>query len=108
MAQLFKNSKAVVGLSEVDVYVCPALTTAIVIGAQASNVAGSTISFTTEWVDSSDGNAKTHLGLDIQIPGSAAYEPIGGKLVLEAGDKIIAECGATNGVEYVVSVLELT
>ena len=108
MAQTFKNAREIVGLSKTDVYVCPALTTSVVIGAQATNMAGSELELQVLWTDASDGNAETYLAFNVILPDQASYEPVGGKLVLEAGDKVRALTTATNGVELTVSVLELT
>ncbi len=108
MAQTFKNARAVLGTSLSDVYTCPASTTAIVIGCQAANVHTATRKFSFQWTDASNADAITRLALDTVIPVGAAYEPIGGKLVLEAGDKLRGLNEGTDHVEVAVSVLELS
>lgn len=108
MAQTFKNAAQVIGLSTTDVYVCPPETTAVVIGAQATNLVGSTLSLSVTWTDFSDGNAEYRLAQGVQVPEAGAYEPVGGKLVLEEGDRLRAQTSATNGVDLTVSVLELS
>ena len=50
----------------------------------------------------------TRLAYDVIIPAKAAYEPIGGKLVLESGDTLTGLCEGANHVEVSVSVLELS
>jgi hypothetical protein len=108
MAEVFKNVRAVLGTSASDVYTVPAGTTAIVIGCQAANVHTASRTFQFWWTDASSSNAVTRLAQDVIIPSKAAYEPIGGKLVLEAGDKLRGLNEGANHVEVSVSVLELS
>jgi hypothetical protein len=107
MAQ-FKNVRAVLGTSASDVYTVPAGTTAIVIGCQAANVHTASRTLQFWWTDASAADAVTKLAQDVIIPTKAAYEPIGGKLVLEAGDKLRGLNEGVNHVEVSVSVLELS
>jgi hypothetical protein len=60
------------------------------------------------WTDSSDTDAETYLAQGIPVPDAAAYEPIGGKLVLEAGDVIKGFGSTTDVLEITVSVLEIS
>lgn len=108
MAQTFRNAAQVVGLSAIDVYVCPPETKAVVIGAQATNLVGVTVGLTVSWTDLSDGDAEYRLASGVQVPVAASYEPVGGKLVLEEGDRIRAITTETNGIDLTVSVLELS
>lgn len=105
---VFKNVRAVLGTSAGDVYTVPAGTTAIIIGCQATNVHTATRTVRLWWTDASAANAVTNLAYDTIIPAAASYEPIGGKLVLEAGDKIRGQNQGANHVEVSVSVLELS
>ena len=108
MAENFKNARAVLQSSNTTVYTCPAGTKAIVIGCQVSNVAANTRDLTVWWTDSSASNAVTRLGSLIGIPTQAVYEPISGKLVLEAGDTIVGTSSVSNDLEVTVSILELS
>lgn len=108
MAQTFKNARAVLGTSLSDVYVVPAATTAIVIGCQATNVHSATRTLDFLWTDASAADAATYLADGVIIPVAASYEPIGGKLVLEAGDKLRGLNQGADHVEVAVSVLELS
>jgi hypothetical protein len=108
MAQAFKNARAVLGTSASDVYTVPAGTVAIVIGCQAVNVHTASRTFQFWWTDASGADAVTRLAQNVIIPASAAYEPVGGKLVLEAGDKLRGLNEGVNHVEVSVSVLELS
>ena len=86
----------------------PAATKAIVIGCQVTNVTASTQALDFYWTDSSDTNTATYLADAIGVPTQSSYEPIGGKLVLEAGDTLVGISGTASGLEATVSVLELT
>ena len=109
MAATFKNAKAVLAMATSDVYVVPSGTTSIVIGCQVTNVAIVPDDLSFWWTDSSDSDAATYLADEIEIPVNASYEPIGGKLVLEAGDKIQGSTVvADNSLEVTLSILELS
>lgn len=105
---VFKNAKAVLGDTATDVYTVPAGTTAIVIGCQAANVGATSNELEFWWTDASDTDAVTMLGDKVVVPSAAAYEPIGGKLVLEAGDKLRGVAENDAELEVTVSVLELS
>lgn len=107
MAQTFKNATASIGTVATDLYTVPAATTAIVIGAQVANVGTVINALDFYWVDDS-ATGTAYLGSSVQVPVNAAYEPIGGKLVLEAGDKIVGIGANANELEATISVLELT
>jgi hypothetical protein len=107
MAQ-FKNVRAVLGDTATDVYEVPAATTAIVIGCQVANVGAATNELEFWWTDDSNADAVTYLADKVIVPAAAAYEPIGGKLVLEAGDKLRGISENDDELEATVSVLELS
>jgi hypothetical protein len=108
MAENFTNAKAVLGDSATTIYTCPAATKAIVIGCQVTNVTASTNGLDFYWTDASDSNAVTYLSDAIGVPTQSSYEPIGGKLVLEAGDSLVGISSTNLGLEATVSVLELS
>ncbi len=108
MAETFKNVRALLGDSATDVYTVPAATVAIVIGAQVANIGATSNELDFWWTDSSAADAITRLGSKIVVPAAAAYEPIGGKLVLEAGDKLRGEGENDQELEATVSVLEIS
>jgi hypothetical protein len=108
MAQVFRNARAVLGATATDVYEVPVGTVAIVIGAQVANVGAGSNELEFWWTDASDGDAVTYLGDSVVVPAAAAYEPVGGKLVLEAGDKLRGIAENDEELEATVSVLELT
>lgn len=108
MAQTFKNAKAVLADTLTDVYTCPANTIAIVIGCQVTNVGGSLSVLDFVWTDSSETDAVVYLGDGVSVPVASTYEPIGGKLVLEAGDKIRGLSSVASSLHATVSILEIS
>jgi hypothetical protein len=104
----FKNVRAVLGDTATDVYEVPVGVTAIVIGCQVANVGAASNTLEFWWTDASAADAVTYLGDKIVVPAAAAYEPIGGKLVLEAGDKLRGVSEEDDELEVSVSVLELS
>ena len=108
MANVFHNARQVMTTSMATAYTCPAATTAIVIGAQIANVNATATSYRLQWLDASNSNAVTRLGMDTPIPGNVSIAPITGKLVLEAGDVVQAYCSNTNGAELTLCVLEMS
>jgi hypothetical protein len=108
MAETFKNAKKVLTGTVSDVYTVPSATTAIIIGCQVTNVDSSSRDLTFSWSDASDSDTETYLADAITIPVAASYEPIGGKLILEAGDKLRGFGSTTDTLEVTVSVLELS
>jgi hypothetical protein len=108
MAEAFKNVRALLGDTATDVYTVPAGTVAIVIGAQIANVGTTSNELVFWWTDSSAADAVTRLAYEIVVPAAAAYEPIGGKLVLDAGDKLRGESENDQELEATVSVLEIS
>jgi hypothetical protein len=103
----FKNARVALGTATTDVYTVPASTTAIVLGCQVANVGTASMELEFWWTDASDSDEITYLGDGIVVPDAAAYEPIGGKLVLEAGDKLRGISENADELEVSVSVLEL-
>lgn len=108
MAETFKNARAVLTGSNDAIYTVPSATTAIVIGCQVTNVGTASHDLTLSWTDSSNANAATYLAQAIPVPDAAAYEPVGGKLVLEAGDVLQGFGSTTDVLEITVSVLEIS
>jgi hypothetical protein len=109
MAEVFKNArKVLLGSAGDAIYTVPAATKAIVIGCQVANVGTTSYDLTMYWTDDSNSDAVTNLAQAIPVPDAAAYEPIGGKLVLEAGDALFGFASTANFLEATVSVLEIS
>lgn len=106
MPNTFKNVLASSASTLTTVYTCPAATTAIVIGCQASNRANTGTVALDLKVDS--GAQSEFLLNDVAIPQNASLQCIAGKLVLEAGDLLRAQTGSANDVSLIVSVLEIS
>lgn len=108
MAETFVNAGVVLGAAATDIYTVPASTTAIIIGCQVSNVGATNNELDFWWTDSSNSDAAIYLADGVDVPISASYEPIGGRLVLEAGDKLRGLSETASELEVTVSILELT
>ena len=108
MADTFKLWNQRLGTSNTVVYTCPAGANAIVILGQIANIDGS--NSVDAWIyatDSSAANTRA-LGWKIPVPAAAATTFLTGKLVLESGDYISANCSSANMIDVTVSVLEIT
>lgn len=109
MAEAFKNARQAVGTSLTAVYTCPAATVAIVIGCQVANVDGvNAADISVVWTDDSAADAVTYLAKTVPVPPDAAFAPLAGKLVLEAGDQLQAVASAAGDLELSLSVLEIS
>jgi hypothetical protein len=109
MAETFKSVNADLGTTaDTSIYQCPSSTTAIVILCQVANVDGTNAAnLYVDYYDSSTTTAKA-LAHTLGVPADSSFNPIGGKLVLEAGDQLRAWASAASDLEIVVSVLEIT
>lgn len=109
MAESYKSVNADLGTTaDTAIYTCPSATTAVVLLCQVANVDGSNAAdLYLDYYDSSTTTAKA-LAYTIAIPGDTAINPIGGKLVLEAGDELRSWASAASDLEIVVSVVEIT
>ena len=108
MANTFKNAKQICTISLTDVYTVPSNTTSVVLLVQAANVTNRADVLTLVWTDASNANAVTRLAFQIPIPANQATGLLTGKLVLEAGDKIRAQCGIHQAIELSLSALEIS
>lgn len=92
-----------------DAYTCPASTSATVMFCQVTNIDGTNnVEVDVTFVDASNANAETYLVYTMVCPADGAMNPIGGRLVLEAGDKIRAKASAAGDAVLTLSVLETT
>lgn len=90
------------------IYQCPSATTAVVLLCQVANIDGTnTANVNVTYYDSSQTSNK-YLAYTINVPADAAINPIGGKLVLEAGDQLRAWANATGDLDIVLSVVEIS
>lgn len=109
MAESYKSVNADLGTTaDTSIYQCPASTTAVVLLCQIANIDGSnSVDVNVDYYDSSATSAKA-LASTISVPADSSFNPIGGKLVLEAGDQLRAWAGAASDAEIVISVVEIT
>lgn len=109
MAESYKSVNADLGTTaDTSIYQCPSATTAVVLLCQIANVDGTNaVNVYVDYYDSSTTTAKA-LAHTIAVPADSSFNPIGGKLVLEAGDQIRAWADAASDAEIVVSVVEIT
>lgn len=109
MANTFKNAYLDLTTTLTDVYTCPASTTAIVMLIQVANVDGTNnVDVDVQWTDASAAAKANHLAKTLTVPADAAVNILGGRLVLETGDKIRAKASVVSDAELSVSVLEIT
>lgn len=112
MPNTFKNSNQICNISLTDVYTCPSTNTAgnvtasVVMLLQATNVTSRADLLTVLWTDSSNGNAVTRVVYQVPVPAQGSIGCLTGKLVLEPGDKVRAQCGTFQAIELSMSVLE--
>ena len=109
MAESYKSVNADLSTTaDTSVYQCPSATTAVVLLCQIANVDGaSSVDIYVDYYDSSTTTAKA-LAHTVAVPADSSLNPIGGKLVLEAGDQIRAWASAASDAEIVISVVEIT
>ena len=109
MAESYKSVNADLSTTaDTSVYQCPSATTAVVLLCQIANVDGaSSVDIYVDYYDSSTTTAKA-LAHTVAVPADTSLNPIGGKLVLEAGDQIRAWASAASDAEIVISVVEIT
>tara|TARA_A100001515_G_scaffold143371_1_gene144314 strand:+ start:210 stop:569 length:360 start_codon:yes stop_codon:yes gene_type:complete len=98
-----------------DLYTTPASTTTVVIGLMIANVHTSQVTFSVKHVSTTSGggraatNTTTFLQKDIPIAqGESKQALVGGKHVLETGDKIQIDCSVADKVSVTMSIMEIT
>jgi hypothetical protein len=112
MPNTFKNAELICSTALTDAYLCPTtnvngnVSASVVLMIQASNVSDRADVLTVLWTDFSNSNAVTRLVYQVPVPAQQAIGVLTGKLVLEPGDKIRAQCGTFQVIELSISVLE--
>ena len=105
MPNNFKNAKQICTTSLTDLYTCPNNVASVVLLLQATNVTNRADSLTVNWIDSTN-SAVTSLTFQLPVPANQSVGCLTGKLVLEAGDKIQAQCGTHQALHLSFSALE--
>lgn len=109
MAYDYKSVNAALSTTQdTAIYTTPVGKTAIVLLCQVSNIDGSdSADLNMDYYDSSETSAKA-LASTINIPADSSFNPIGGKLVLEASDELRAWAVVADDLEIVISVVEIS
>ena len=109
MAYDYKSVNAALSTTQdTTIYTTPVGKTAIVLLCQVSNIDGTNAAdLNMDYYDSSETSAKA-LASTINIPADSSFNPIGGKLVLEASDELRAWAVVADDLEIVISVVEIS
>lgn len=108
MANSFKNYVSANVLSNTVVHTGASATQTTIIGMSLANISNGSL---TANVHLHTGGANYQLVKNAAIPFGGTLVPVGGdqKLVLEAADSLcVSSSGPTDGVDVIVSVLEIT
>lgn len=111
MASTFRRAFAHLATDLTDIYECPPDTTAVIIGAQGSNVhvAATPLDANIDLgILDVDDVSVFYLVRNLTIPVGSAIDLVTGKVVLKAGDKIQARGDIELALDLVVAVLEVT
>lgn len=113
MANTFKlKTKAGIDASLVTIYTVPGSTKTVIIGLTIANVKGSSVTADAQIVtaSSSGENAdNVYIAKSIPLPSGSSIEIMAGnKIVLEAGDIVKVKSSVADGVDAILSVMEIT
>jgi hypothetical protein len=100
---VFKTYTANLTTTSTTIYTAPTGYTTVVLLGQISNITDNTITVTSDHVRSS---TKTNLISNAQVPINDAITVLSGKLVLQSGDSLTANCSLDHSAHMVVSILE--
>jgi len=113
MANTFKlKTKAGVDASLATVYTVPSSTTTVIIGLTIANVKGASVTADAQIVTASSSGENAddvYVVKDIPLPAGSSVEIMGGnKIILETGDIVKVKSSTTNGVDAILSIMEIT
>ena len=113
MANTFKlKTKAGIDTTLVSVYTVPASTTTVIIGCTISNIKGASVTADAQIVTASSSGENAddvYVVKDIPLPAGSSIEIMSGnKIILEAGDIVKVKGSATNAVDAILSIMEIT
>ena len=98
-------------------YTCPSSTTTVVLGLVLANIHTTAVTAEVELVSDTANrggannvaNGTSFLVKDVNIPTGSSLEILsGGKVVLEAGDKIQVDCSVADKLSGTLSIMEIT
>ena len=101
---IFKSVTEDLTTSGDTLYTAPAGYSAIVLMAQISNTSGSPATTTVKILDID--STETSLVTGFEVPANDAAGVLTGKLVLEAGQSILASANTNSALQMVMSILE--
>ena len=110
MAETFHSKAALVTNSaDTNLLTAGSGETLVIIHCQVANVDGTNAAdLYLDMVDDESSDVTAALAHTISVPADTAINPIGGKLVLETGDKINIWAGAASDLEVTISYLKIT
>ena len=112
MAESFnRTSTALATTGITDVYLAPsgnAGDRAIILGCVAANIDGTSAIDVSVQVATSGDTKLSSIAHTITVPADSSIELVANKLVLKQGEKLRATASAPSGVDFTVSVLEIT
>lgn len=107
MPNIFRNASAQIGITDTDVYVCPAATQTVIFGLFISNTEGiESVNVTVKVYDSSGTVLRIISGKDTPIPVGSALDF--GKISLETGDVLRVIASKAGAIEAWCNILEIT
>ena len=113
MPNTFTAAGQVCGISLTTLYTAPSsnlagtVTSSIIIMLQAANVTSRADVITMVWTDASNSNAVTRLAFQVPIPAGQSVGLLTGKMVMNPGDTLRAQCGIFQAIEIVASIVEI-
>lgn len=103
MATSFINATANdVGETEVSIYTVPANDKALLIGCNAANIFGSIVPFNLILRRTA---GDTYIAKDLRVNNGENVEVMKGRIVMVAGDELVATAGIDNAFDVVASLL---
>ena len=110
MAETFHSKAALVTNSaDTNLLTAGSGETFVIIHCQVANVDGTNAAdLYLDMVADESSDVTAALAHTISVPADTAINPIGGKLVLETGDKINIWAGAASDLEVTISYLKIT
>ena len=113
MANTFKlKTKAGIDDSLTTIYTVPASTTTVVIGLTIANIYGSSITADAKVISDTvdtETNADVYLVKDIALANGSSVEVMSGnKIVLQTTDAIQVKGSATDSVDAILGIMEIT
>jgi len=109
MAETFHSKAQLVTNSAVDLIEAGSGETFVIIHCQVANVDGTNSAWVSiDMIDDESSDVTAALTHEVVVAADSAINPIGGKLVLEAGDKINIWAGAASDLEVTISYLKIT